>query len=167
MNDRAEGFINYLIEQFKTDKGTRAFMRRADNPSMEYQAWEILARFGVNLEDETERKSYATVGAALARANPSSDGGLELGTALGTCGKDGKAGDPEKARLRRILACTDVLELCGVLRHILPLFVSRKVPISYTKLLKDILQFKYDPEKVKIKWAKMFFAVEQVEEAVS
>ncbi|MFZ5366982.1 MAG: type I-E CRISPR-associated protein Cse2/CasB [Spirochaetota bacterium] len=157
MSDKPQRFVHGIIERCKTDKGFRAAMRRADNPSTEYQAWEILVSYGVSLEQDYERLAYATVGAALARSSPEKDGTYSLGEALARSGKDGKPGDGEKARLRRLLACSDSLELVDVLRPVLRLIESRSVPIKYEQLLWDILQFSNKPEKVKIRWAETFY----------
>ena len=67
----------------------------------------------------------------------------------------GKDSDAAKVKLRRILACDNVIEVCQVLRPILQLICSRGVGISFEKLLKDLIFF--NPDKTLARWAQDFF----------
>ena len=64
---REERFVKEVLQQIHGDKGLSARLRRADNPDTEYQSWELLARYGINLEWESQRLPYTTIVAALAR----------------------------------------------------------------------------------------------------
>ena len=140
----------------KNDKGFAAALKRADNPDTAYQAWEILATYGVPLNKESIRKPHALIFAAIARSSKEQDGSLRFGAALANAYQDdgGRDSNAAKAKLRRILACDDVIDVCQVLRPILQLICSRGVDISFSKLLKDLLSFY--PEK-KAQWAQDFF----------
>src|SRR5690625_3849039 len=98
---REERFIQSVISRCEQEKGVAARLRRADNPATEYQSWELLATYGVDLEREQERLPFATIAAALAKAKADRNGSLSLGRAIIACFD----GDPEskqaKARLRR------------------------------------------------------------------
>ena len=65
---REERFISSIIQRSQTDKGLAARLRRADNPATEYQSWEVLASFGINLEHDNQRLPFVTVAAAIAKA---------------------------------------------------------------------------------------------------
>ncbi len=146
-----------VFARCKNDKGFAATLKRADNPDTAYQAWEILANYDVPLNNESKRLPHALVFAAIARFSREKDGNLGLGAALANAYQDdgGRDSDAAKAKLRRILACDNVVEVCLVLRPILQLICSRGVGISFEKLLKDLIFFNSD--KTLARWAQDFF----------
>ncbi|MDP2610545.1 MULTISPECIES: type I-E CRISPR-associated protein Cse2/CasB [unclassified Oceanobacter] len=155
---KAERFIAYLIDRINKDNGFAARLKRADNPATEYQSWELLAEFGVDLEKDQERLPYCTVAAALARAKPGADGKLTLGAAIAACYTDNNQSDQAKARLRRLLACTSTAEACRILRPLLTLMASRGVTPDFSQLLKQLLWFAgQGQERVRIRWAQDFY----------
>ena len=167
-------FVAWLIARCQNDKGLAARLRRADNPATEYQCWETLAAWGVDLDREEERRPFATVAAAIARAKPAANGSLRLGRAIARCFDDGKESDQAKTRLRRLLACGDLLELCRVLRPILTLIESRVAqPLDYARLLKQMVDFGrasdggHDTwlQRTKAKWAQDFYGQKAVSKA--
>lgn len=155
---RSERFVAYVIDCINKDNGFAARLKRADNPATEYQSWELLANFGVDLEKEWERLPYCTVGAALARAKPISDGNLSLGGAIAACFDDGNQSDQAKARLRRLLACTSTAEVCRILRPLLTLMVSRNVTPDFSQLLEQLLWYSGNgQERIRARWAQDFY----------
>lgn len=157
-NTRAEQFVSYVIERIKIDKGFAARLKRADNPATEYQSWELLAGFHVDLEKEWERLPYCIVGAALAKAKPETDGTFSLGAAIAESFKEGNESEPAKARLRRLLACTDTSEACRTLRPLLTLMASRGVTTNFTQLLDQLLHYSgWRQEKIRANWAQEFY----------
>ncbi|MDN8598845.1 type I-E CRISPR-associated protein Cse2/CasB [Citrobacter sp. S2-9] len=155
---RAERFVSYVIDRMKQDSGFAARLRRADNPATEYQSWELLANFGIDLEKERERLPYCTVGAALARAKPASNGKLPLGAAIATCFDGGNQSDQARARLRRLLACTSTSESCRILRPLLTLMASRGVTPDFSQILEQLLWFSGNgQERIRTRWAQEFY----------
>lgn len=163
-NDRCQQFVNYVIARARTDTGYAARMRRADNPDTEYQSWGALASFGVNLENDRERLPFALIGAALCRAKPEQDGQNSIGAALAACFENGGMDEKDRPganRLRKLLGCATVLEICQTLRPLLP-FVADKSrrSLNYAGLLRDLLFFESrNCEKTKRRWAMDFFGV--------
>ena len=154
---RGEVFVSYALERCSKDTGVAARLRRADNPSTEYQSWDFLAQFGIDLEKAWERVPFACVAASLARTRSSEDGKAGLGRALADCYEEGNASDQAKARLRRILACDAVDELCRVLRPVLSLIASRgRTQVCHAHLLDDLLRFRWNQQRVKVRWAQDF-----------
>ena len=163
---REANFVAWLIARCHEDKGLASRLRRADNPATEYQCWETLAAWGVDLERERQRLPFATVAAAIARAKPSANGNLSLGRAIARCFDEGNQSDQAKTRLRRLLACDELAELCRVLRPTLTL-VERRVaqPLDYSRLLKQLVDFGRatasgnDPwlQRIKAQWAQGFY----------
>ena len=151
--------VDFVLSRLSLDTAFGAALRRADNPSTEYQAWEYLAGW-CDLEKEWERRPFAVVASALARAKPMSDGHMGLGRAIATCFEEGKESNSAKAKLRRVLACGTVVEVCAILRPILSLIESRNVPLNYGELLDDLLWFK--AERTKIRWATDFYVRKEV-----
>lgn len=158
--NRSAGFVHFVISNINMEKNLamRARLRRADNPATEYQAWEYLVRFGVSLTDQRERKAFGLVGAALAKAkHKPEDGEYGLGKALaGIYASDEQ--EQATARLRRLLGCSTLEELCDVLRPMLGLIAAKsRYDLSYARLLNDLLYFENN-QRIKEQWAQDFFS---------
>ena len=152
-------FVASLIEGCKQDKGLAARLRRADNPATEYQSWDFLARFGIQLDNSRQRLPYALVVASVARAKAIQNGTLTLGKAIALCYDDGNINTQAIAKLRRILACNDLPTLCRVLRPVFTLIDSRVTDtLDYVKLLQQLRQFSFEPDRVKTQWAQEFYS---------
>ncbi|MGM3224988.1 type I-E CRISPR-associated protein Cse2/CasB [Dickeya zeae] len=166
---RAERFVSYVIDRINKDNGFAARLKRADNPATEYQSWELLANFGVDLEKEWERQPYCTVGAALAKAKPTANGRLPLGAAIAACFAEKNQSDQAKARLRRLLACTSTTESCRILRPLLTLMASRGVTPDFAQLLDQLLGYSGNrQEQIRARWAQAFYHhTEEVDETTT
>lgn len=165
---REDTFVAAVIDHCQRDKGLAAHLRRADNPATEYQSWDFLAGYRINLEYPAERLPFATVAAAIAKAKPTSNGNLGLGRAIAFAYKDdhGNQSDQAKARLRRLLACDELTELCRILRPLLTLIDSRvNQPLDYARVLRQLHQFGIAAHKgdsqwqqnIKAQWAQEFY----------
>lgn len=154
---REERFVAFVLKRSQEDAGFAARLRRADNPDTEYQSWDTLAAFGVNLEQDAERLPFALVGAALCRFKPEHDGTAGLGSALCSCFEDNA--DQGGVRLRRLLACDSPEEACHIVRPMLSLIASRtKKPLGFARLLNELLRFGGPArERIKIRWAQDFY----------
>jgi len=150
---RQQAFVDYVLGRMQDDSAFGAALRRADNPATEYQAWEHMAAW-CDIERTVERKTYATIAAALARAKPAVDGFLGIGEAIAACYEDGRASDSAKIKLRRLLACDNAEEACVVLRPLLSLIASHGVHLGYGKLLNELIHF---GDRAKVKWAVGFY----------
>lgn len=157
-SSRGSSFVGYVISRCQQDNGLAAALRRADNPATEYQSWELLAGFNIDLEKPWQRLPFAAVGAAVARAKLEKNGSSGLGAALAACYDDGNNSDQAKAKLRRVLACDSVEECCRVLRPLFSLIDSKaKVTLDYGRLLDELLKFHWDPPVIKARWAQDFY----------
>ena len=159
---RGVAFVRYVIEKCEQDSGLAAALRRADNARTEYQSWEILLRFGVDIEKEWERKPFATIAAAVARAKPKENGDVPFLTALARAygGEDSTSDEsgPAAARLRRLLACSSSEECCRILRPMFALVESKgSGNVDFGKLLDDLLWFNRSSERIKARWASDFY----------
>lgn len=153
---REQRFVDVVIERCGKDKGMAARLRRADNPATEYQSWELLGWFGVDIEKDYDRLPFVTIAAAIAKAKFEKNGTLALGRAIAFCYKDGSKDDQAKARMRRLLACNDLPEVCRILRPILTLIDSRvEQPLDYVRLLR---QLRYFDHRTKTQWAQEFYS---------
>jgi CRISPR-associated protein, Cse2 family len=151
-------FVNAIIERCGQDKGLAARLRRADNPATEYQSWELLAAYGVDLEKERARLPFVTVAAAIAKAKAEQNGKASLGKALAACYEDGRESSQAKARLRRLLACTELPELVRHLRPVLTLINSKSGQgLDYQRLLRQLRSFAFDSQRIKAQWAQEFY----------
>lgn len=154
---RGDRFVAYVLERSSTDAGFAARLRRADNPDTEYQSWDTLAAFGVNLEHDAERLPFALIGATLCRLKPERDGNASLGSILRTCFAENA--DQGAMRLRRLLACDSTAEACRILRPLLTLIGGKSEKrLGFAQLLDDLLRFGgHARERIKIRWAQDFF----------
>ena len=159
---REERYVKAIIERMKTDSAMAAALKRADNPATEYQCWEYLADFKIDLEKPWERIPYTTISAAVARAKQSQDGSYSFGAALASCYDEGTSrgrdNDQARSKLRRLLACDTTEEVCSILRPLLRLAASREKKIAYGRLLNQLVWFDNNPQKIKIRWAEEFFS---------
>ncbi|HGJ5877045.1 MAG TPA: hypothetical protein ACHBX0_12710 [Arsenophonus sp.] len=80
--NRNSTFVDYLFQRCQQDKGFTARLCRGDNPATEYQSWETLAAFGVNLEYANDRLPFALITAAVARRDQTENGDLKIGQAI-------------------------------------------------------------------------------------
>lgn len=158
---REERFVAFVLKRSQEDTGFAARLRRADNPDTEYQSWDTLATFGVNLEQDAERLPFALVGAALCRFKPERDGTESLGLALRSCFGDNA--DQGVVRLRRLLACDSTEEVCSIVRPMLTLITARtRKPLSFARLLRDLLRFGGSAsERIKLRWAQDFYRYQE------
>ncbi len=154
--NREQAFVEFVLGRMKNDNAFGAALRRADNPATEYQVWEYLANW-CDLDKEWERRPYATVAAAIARAKPKADGFLGIGKAIAACyPEDGNKSDSAKSKMRRLLACDSADETCVILRPLLSLISSRGARLCYARLLSELTYFG-NGEKIKEKWAIDFY----------
>ncbi len=165
---REERFVTSVIARCQQDKGLAARLRRADNPATEYQSWELLASFSIDLEKDFERLPFATVAAQIAKAKAERNGSLMLGRALAMAYPDGNQSDQAKVRLRRLLACDELDELCRILRPLFSLINSRiGQPLDYARLLKQLRRFGLDAQRIKMQWAQEFYGHKAEAEATA
>lgn len=159
-HERNLAFVDYIVRRCEANNGIRAGLKRADNPNTEYQGWDVLAGFGVDLLNEAERLSHAIIGADIARTEPSGNGPVDIGRAIARCYKDGNKDEQAKSRLRRLLACDSVQEAVLILRPILRLIESRGAgPLNYASLLGGLRWFDHDDSRnrTKVRWAQEFY----------
>lgn len=158
-------FVATIIACCNSSKADAAKLRRADsgNARLRVESWEILLRARVDITNDLQLIPAATVAAAIARAEPVSNGSLTLGAAIAGCYREGNKSDQAKTRLRRLLACDELAELCRVLRPTLVLVESRVTqPLDYARLLKQLVDFGRavasgnDPwlQRIKAQWAQ-------------
>jgi CRISPR system Cascade subunit CasB len=161
-SNRNENFVKFVIERIiQKDNGAVAALKRADNPATEYQSWEYLARF-VDIDKSYERLPFATIGSAIAKAKVEQNGTERIGQAIAKCYEDGKESDQAKAKLRRLLACETVEEVCRVLRPLFSLINSKgNISLDYTSLLNDL---RYYNQHVKSRWAQDFYRHYELED---
>ena len=157
-SSREERFVVGVLKLCTENKGIAARLRRADNPATEYQSWELLAAYGIDLEQERDRLPFVTVAAAIAKAKVERNGSMGLGRGLAACYEQGNASDQAKTRLRRLLACDDLAELCRILRPMFALVDSKvSQPLDYTRLLRQLRRFPFNGQQVKAQWAQEFY----------
>lgn len=161
-NRKIESYVNHVYDMvhIKQNKGFAAKIKKGDNSATEYQSWEILARW-TKLGDRQSTKSFALIGASIARSKRSANGNLGLGGAIRSTvdGKQEIEHSSGAVRLRRLLACQDQGELLRILRPTLRYLESKEIPVDYNRLLEDINWFNSDTsrERTRACWAEDFY----------
>jgi len=157
-DSREKRFVEIVAQRCHVDKGLAARLRRADNPATEYQSWDLLGALGIDLEKDHQRIPFATVAAAIAKSKTEHNGSLTLGRAIAACYVDGSESPQAKARLRRLLACHELEEVCRILRPLLSL-IDDKVgqSLDFVRLLKQLRDFYFREQRVKAQWAQEFY----------
>lgn len=162
---RANAFVSYVIELWQKDTGAAAALRRADNPDTEFQSWQYLwgylATLNLSVQQEACRLPYTLVAATIVKAKITHNGSTQLGTALAHCYPDGSKNSQAQTKLRRLLACKTVKEVCEILRPLLSLIISRNESLNQLDvqaLLNDLIRFNYSANSVKAKWAQSFYS---------
>lgn len=155
--NKEQSLIAGVIDRCNKDKAFSAALKKADNPDTEYLCWEYLADYKIPLDNELKKCPYTLIFSSIAKSSCTRDGKKRIGEALADAYKDagGRDSDAAKLKLRRLLACDNVVEVCSVLRPMLQLIVSRGVEISYAELLRDLKYF--NPERTLASWAQNFF----------
>lgn len=78
-----------------------------------------------------------------------------------------RGSDQAKARLRRVLACDDLPELCRILRPLFSLIDSKVgQPLDYVRLLNQLNRFSYNSQQIKAQWAQEFYGQPLAEAAM-
>ena len=157
-NSFVSKFVAYIFDRCAKDRGTAARLRRADNPATEYQSWDVLATFGIDIEKEYVRLPFATIAAAIAKSRAEHDGPVSLGEAIASCFEGERESTAAQARLRRLLACSAVPEVCRMLRGTLALIESKSASkLCYSRLLSQLKSFHFDDQRIKSQWAAEFY----------
>lgn len=154
---RADAYVDYLFQRLADDKALRADFRRADNETFEYKIWPVLNSF-VDLERSGERKAYAIIGAAIAKSKMTSNGEMGLGSAFRSASQDTNSthGNKEEKfppRFSRLLSAESLDEVNSVIRPMLTLLISKGARLDFKRLLKDLVDFQYSPDRVRVRWA--------------
>lgn len=171
-----KNFVEYVFKRKKDDTGFAAKLRRCDNRDTEYYAYEILSKF-IDMQKDSQRLPYALIGAAICKDNSTIDGEDNLGTSLAKClkakwdaeNKWERMSEKERddkirqgsLRMRRLLDCDSIDEICLILRQIIT-YIQSNMPgsLSYSQLLADINGFdSLNSNSIKRKWATQFFEI--------
>ncbi|MDD4914705.1 MAG: type I-E CRISPR-associated protein Cse2/CasB [Methylococcales bacterium] len=157
-SDKSERFVEFTIRQCLADKGLVAALKRADNPATEFQSWAYLAGFSIALDNDKKRLPYAAIAAAIARAGSERNGRTGIGRAIALCYEEGNNSDQARIKLRRLLCCDTVEDVCGILRPLFGLIDSRvAISLDYVRLLSNLRYFETDSQAIKRQWAQDFY----------
>jgi len=151
-------FVNSVITRIANDKACRAAFHRADNPAMEYQSWEYLADYSFIDLTAKSRLAFATIASAIAKAGPIENGSSGIGRLIASCYKKDNNDDQAKAKLRRLLVCETLEDVCRILRSIFSLIRAKSsLHLDFANLLKDLLIFENNSLTTKARWAQDFY----------
>lgn len=145
-------FVPYIMEEKKSnDQLVRAFWG-ADDPNRKYHSWRYLCDF-IDLEDDDAREMLEIIGNSIVRFDIEEDGCDSLGKACQALSYEGEL----PARLLFLLSTDEIKSLLEELQAVLRCLSNKINNLSFQMLLDDLLDFKKDPESVKLRWAKAFY----------
>lgn len=169
MNTKITSFVESVYRRKEDDGVFRSRMRAARSSSRETAVWFDLAGY-IDITREDVRAIYVLIGSSIALENSEKNGTKTFSSLLSMAWRDNKnqkfldekkiAQHPAVMRLRRIVSCRDVQEVCQLLGPCLQLIRSR-VPgeLDYMTLMKDLLDFGFSSERaeaVKARWVMDF-----------
>ncbi|MCY9874529.1 type I-E CRISPR-associated protein Cse2/CasB [Vibrio barjaei] len=159
-----EELVDYLYLRSNVDSGFRADLRRAAVPVTEHYCWDVLHKFGLNINSDLERRSGSLVASIVGSNRYKRDGKMSIGAALAKCYGNGASSSAAELKMRRLLAVRTNEELCSVLRPLLMLISSRtNQPLDCKRLLKEMVRFENDREAIRVRWASDFYTRSSVE----
>lgn len=163
---KSENFVEFIIALIQKDNAAAAALKRANNPELEYQSWEYLARKPyIDIDKDYERLPYATIASAIANTKAEQNGKTKIGEAIAKCYDEGNDSDQAKAKLRRLLACESIDEICRVLRPLFSLIDAKAaIQLDYAALLQDLCWFNADKQRIKARWAQNFYRYHSLED---
>lgn len=162
MANTSQPLLNFLRGR-RDDRGAMASLRCALVEGKRHRAWPLLARFqGVGSDF---RALAVQLVAGLYASHPDECDNGDLGS---TCraflsvderlviGSKGEPG-PVSRRMQHLLAAEGEEVFPRVLRLVLRA-KAEGVPVNYGQLLEDLMQWRYDPDAVRVRWARGFWA---------
>lgn len=163
------GLLEYLRAR-SNDRGLLADLRSALVDSKRHRAWPALAMFG-GVGDDWRALCVQTV-AGLYAMHPKETANGDIGTTCRSMLSDDERQKlhetrevgPLSRRFQHLLAADDD-EVFGRVVRLIVRAKSEDIPVNYVKLQQDLQQWQYNPESVRVRWAKSFW-VPDVEEIV-
>ncbi|MEN8232817.1 MAG: type I-E CRISPR-associated protein Cse2/CasB [Thermodesulfobacteriota bacterium] len=158
----AEGFIQYL-KSMEADRGKLATLRKGLIDTQSQSTWPLLSRF-INFDKPYQMKVLQTV-AGLYAHHPQNTSSGNLGS---TCFKlldedekkkmaQGESG-PISRNFQYVLAANGE-ELLPRVRRLGFRSKADEIPINYVQLTKDLLDWQYKKDRIKLAWGKEFWKV--------
>lgn len=162
MTQSPEPLMRFLRER-RDNRGVMANLRCALVESKRYRSWPILARFqGIGTDF---RALVIQLVAGLYATHPEESGEGDLGaTCRAFLGDEerlsidsAEAPGPVSRRIQHLLAAEGEEVLPRVLRLVLRA-KSEGIPVNYSRLASDLMQWHFSPDAVRVRWAQSFWA---------
>ncbi|HVR37420.1 MAG TPA: type I-E CRISPR-associated protein Cse2/CasB [Methylomirabilota bacterium] len=155
-------FVRQLLAIAKReDRGMLADLKKGLSHATRGKALQTLGRLGA-FRGNFPLEIFQTVGALFA-LHPKH---APIGNLGVTCRHVAK--DREEAfdrRFRRLLACDTLDDLCGQLPGIVKMAKSADKLVDYDQLFTDLNRFRFNPQRVKIDWARRYWGAGEKEES--
>jgi CRISPR type I-E-associated protein CasB/Cse2 len=160
--DPGRKFVERLIElEKRNNRGRLAELRRALSPTTEHQAWPALGALAGPLAFKPNRRLiYQTVGGLFA-LHPVHEAIGNLGV---TCRHLAKGREEAfERRFRRLLACDSLEDLRDQLLRLVKMAKAAAKALDYFELFANMQHFRYDPQRVKVEWAREYWSAPHLE----
>lgn len=148
-------FVPYIMKEKKSNEDLEKAFWAANDPTMKNLSWKYLIDFIDNENDDVvEMIDILTIiGHYIVRFGNEEDG----------CDPPGKAfkvlsyNEDTPRLFMALLNARDRKSLLEELWRVLYVLRNKVNNLSFQMLLDDLIDFKKDPERVKIRWAKAFY----------
>jgi len=147
-----------------------ADLRRGLGQTMQYRAWpHLLAIHPTALDHENEGAIWLTVAGGMALLMKGQGRGMgNLGETMRRIALGGNRREADMAtfdgRFRRLLSCLSAEDVCRQLTDIFRAANQKRVPINFERLARDLLHWNDPNHKVRLQWAKAFWATAEAPE---
>lgn len=162
MADSSQPLLAFL-RGHRDDRGAMASLRCALVEDKRHRAWPLLARFqGIGSDP---RALAVQLVAGLYASHPEEAENGDLGSTCRALLSDDERQridsksepGPVSRRMQHLLAAEGDEVFPRVLRLVLRA-KAESVPVNYDRLLEDLMQWRHDPNAVRVRWARSFWA---------
>lgn len=156
-SNRAAAFLGKL-RNIRNDRGKMAALRRAASAGTQRQAWPILFSLG----EDIGSLAACTIGALYAEHPLEDPNAYSFGTTCRRISNDGGKSHeiPENfdRRFRRLLASDSQGDVAGQLKTWIRFASAKGVGVNYERLFWDLLAWTNHADRIKLQWARGFWA---------
>mgnify|MGYP000876552331 CR=1 FL=1 len=152
-------FVAAVFERQKKRGDAPNRLGRSYCHAMEYQYWDLLAWFGIDVSCDRQRWPYVMIATAVSSSQFRRSGSLSLGRSIALCYKNGRDCRAARKRLRQLTESNDLSEIGHHLRLLFS-FIDKKVsqPLDFAKILSQLKSISHGERHIaRAQWTQEFY----------